>query len=147
VLAFAPQASAQDIGWYAAFDLGYHWPEDMEVESVFLGESADVELDSNVAGFGRFGYQFSPNLRSELELGSRPSDFAEEGVSGNVKLTTAMVNVIYDFVPDSSFTPFLGVGGGAARVEVEAAQPVGGFIDVEDDDTAFAWQGIGGLAF
>ena len=33
----APGAMAQDIGWYGAVDLGYHWLEDIEVESEELG--------------------------------------------------------------------------------------------------------------
>ena len=181
-LALAPQAMAQEAGWYGAFDLGYHWPEGME--TVSEGPAADgapyrydFQQEDNIAGFGRVGYQFAPNWRVELELGARTGDI--ESITGDTaRLTvpdavcspvapvgptcaspqgsivayTGMVNVIYDFFPNSSFRPFIGAGVGVNYVDMDIGgrfndSPFFGGWSIDDNDTAFAWQFLGGVSF
>ena len=51
----APGAMAQDIGWYGAVDFGYHWLEDIEVESAELGTfepEVDGAVPADVLGHG-----------------------------------------------------------------------------------------------
>ena len=163
VLALAPAAQAQDMGWYGAFDLGYHWPTDSDVELQDDGtELGEVSHEGDWAGFARLGNRFAHNWRGELEFGARPGDIegftaedgSEVGVSGSFKTLSLMGNLLFDFMPESSFTPFVGVGVGGIRASLNAVeadedgepafQPA---FFVDDEDTTFAWQGILGAAF
>ena len=146
----------------------------------------DFNQDKDWAGFARLGYQVNPNWRVELELGYRPGDvdsirgsgpnaivgLCTPGVvrtaaapscgspSGDLEAWTLMGNVIYDFLPDSSINPFIGVGAGVNHVKVDtvgqfstvtgaisAANPAIQNLTINDKDTAFAYQGIAGLAW
>lgn len=178
-LALAPQAMAQESGWYGAFDLGYHSQKGMETESSGLaldGEryKYEFETEDNILGFGRVGYQITPNWRVELEVGARTADIDAItgdasraptvpasicGVTlplcktpdGSIKSYTAMVNVLYDFFPESSVRPFVGAGVGANKVKIDisgrfGAAGTGGYA-VHDEYTNFAWQLLGGVSF
>ncbi|HEX5776836.1 MAG TPA: outer membrane beta-barrel protein, partial [Caulobacteraceae bacterium] len=122
----APGAMAQDIGWYGAVDLGYHWLEDIEVESEEFG-TFEPEVEDGWAGFGRLGYQLSPNIRAEGEVGYRPSDIEgldldDDPISGNAELWTGMINLIFDVVPGGAINPFVGVGAGIARLDLDVIE-------------------------
>lgn len=82
----------------------------------------------DAALFGRLGYRFAPHWRAELELGHRPGEIrhsildgndSESGANGrgHVNLDSTLVNVLYDFAPDSKVNPFLGLGVGNVRVK------------------------------
>ena len=135
------------------------------------------------AGFARLGYKFSPNWRVEGEYGYRGGDIESVRGPGNraqpiglctagpirtianptcgepkgeLRATTLMANVLYDFMPDSSWRPFVGVGVGTAWVHNKvygqlSGVPTGGapyqntrFDDVEQ---ALAYQGLLGVAW
>ena len=181
-LALAPQAMAQERGWYGAFDLGYHWPEGIETSSENLAVDGSpykytFTSEDDLAGFVRLGYQFAPNWRVELEGGARAGDI--ETIRGNparltvpdavcsptvpvgptcaapqgsVESYTMMANVLYDFFPSSSFRPFIGAGIGVNYVKMDIGgrfndSPAFGGWRIDDNDTAFAWQFIGGASF
>ena len=139
--------------------------------------------DDDWAGFGRIGYRFTPNWRVEGEYGYRSGDI--EGVRGSaaapqpqglckagierttaaplcgkpdgeLKATTLMANVIYDFMPGSSWRPFIGAGVGTAWVHNKvygqlSGVPAGGAqfqnTSFDDVDQALAWQGLLGVAW
>ncbi|NBB15727.1 outer membrane beta-barrel protein, partial [Caulobacter sp. SLTY] len=181
-LALAPQAMAQERGWYGAFDLGYHWPEGMETSSEGIAVDGspykyDFQQEDNLAGFARLGYQFAPNWRVELEGGVRTGDIESitgdpnrltvpdavcsptvpvgptcSAPQGSVESYTFMANVLYDFFPSSSFRPFVGAGIGVNKVKMDIGgrfndAPAFGGWRIDDSDTAFAWQFIGGVSF
>ena len=140
--------------------------------------------DEDWAAFARVGYRISPNWRVEGEYGYRGGDISGvrgESTSrpqplglctagpirsvtnptcgapnGELKATTLMANVIYDFLPDSSWRPFLGAGVGTAWVHNKvygqlSGVPAGGApyqnTSIDDVDQAFAYQGLEGLAW
>jgi opacity protein-like surface antigen len=146
----------------------------------------DFNQDDDWAAFGRLGYQFNSNWRVELELGYRPGDLdsvrggpsnsivglCAPGVtrtaaaptcgspSGDLEVWTAMANVIYDFMPDSAISPFLGAGAGVAHGKLQtlgqfstvtgaltAANPAIQNLSIDDDDTVFAYQAVAGLSW
>ena len=179
-LALAPAAMAQESGWYGAFDLGYHSQKGMETESSGLALDGDrynyeFETEDNILGFGRLGYQLTPNWRVELEIGARTGDIDAirgdasraplvpssicgvnlplcDDPDGSIKSYTAMFNVLYDFFPNSSVRPFVGAGVGANKVDVDisgrfSGAAVNGGYAIHDDYTNFAWQLIGGVSF
>ncbi|WP_304186482.1 OmpA family protein [Phenylobacterium aquaticum] len=81
--------------------------------------------------------------------------------TGSIVSWTVMGNVIYDIMPDSAINPFVGAGVGINHVKADAI--VGQFsnvtgvvsatnpgiqnLTVNDDDSSFAWQLLGGLAW
>ena len=59
-----------------------------------------------------------------------------------------MLNLLYDIPTGTAFTPYLGVGGGYARVKADGVRPIAaGLVDVDDSDNVFAYQGILGVAY
>jgi len=184
-LCAATSASAQSAtsGWYVAGDAGYHMPKDVKATSS-TGYDWDFSQKEDWAAFGRLGYKFTPNWRVEAEYGYRGADI--DGVrgtglsgaqpiglctagpirtaaspkcgepNGEMKATTLMANVIYDFMPESSLHPFIGAGAGAAWVHNKvygqlSGVPAGGApfqnVSFDDVDQAFAYQGLLGLAW
>ncbi|WP_337185473.1 outer membrane beta-barrel protein [Phenylobacterium sp.] len=188
--AFAASAASAQTGWYGAVDLGYHWPESLEATSSNNAANGspyewDFNQEKDWAGFARVGYQLTDNWRVELEVGYRGGDFdSVNGVNqaviglctpgvvrtaaapgcgapdGDISSWTFMGNIIYDFLPGSTISPFLGAGIGANHVSVDvvgqfsnvtgaitAANPAIQNLTIDDSDTAFAYQGIAGLAW
>ena len=139
----AGAAQAEPDGWYGAIDLGYHWPD---AEAGFVGfGTADFDLENSWTGFARLGYRFNPNWRFELEGGYRPGDSEEPGVLGEVKVWSVMGNIIWDFMPDSQFSPFIGVGAGWARTSADLLDAPA--VIVDDTDSDFAWQALAGFSW
>jgi OOP family OmpA-OmpF porin len=127
-------------GWYGRADAGYSIGGDIE----FGGTSYDLENDwSQHLGLG---YAFQNGFRAEGEISHRYNNFGEdEGLAdGNVHAWAGMLNGYYDFNRGGAVQPYLGVGVGAARLNVSAA---GGFGSFQGDDTVLAYQGMAGVAF
>ncbi len=134
-LCAASGASAQSAtsGWYVAGDAGYHIPKDIKAKSS-AGYNWTFSQDEDWAAFGRLGYKFTPNWRVEAEYGYRGSDIKGvhgtdnasgvqptglclagpirtaaspkcDGPNGEIKATTLMANIIYDFMPDLGDPP------------------------------------------
>lgn len=70
--------------------------------------------------------------------------------SGRVRATTLLVNGYYDFKPQTSWTPYLGLGLGVANIHpnVSAFEPESQVsAQLRDDSTEFAYQGIAGVSW
>ncbi len=80
---------------------------------------------------GVVGYDFV-GPRVELEIPYRRNNVATNYGLTNVQSIAAMVNVLYDFFPQSMISPHIGAGVGIARVT--------------QSQTEFAYQGIAGLS-
>jgi outer membrane protein OmpA-like peptidoglycan-associated protein len=143
--------------------------------------------DEDFAGFARVGYRFSPQVRVELEGGYRGGDLGSVrgnrpgsvlglctiGVirtaanpkcgdpDGQIEAYTLMLNAIYDlnFSFFQRLVPFVGVGAGATRIQmdalgqfsnvgtVSATNPAIQNLVIDDEDVAFAYQALAGLTF
>ena len=127
--------------------------------------SLSSDQDSGDVGYaisGAMGRRHNRRLRSEIELAVRGNDqdFSSAlfgDVDSNVNAYSLMKNVIFDFPNQSRFTPYLGAGLGISLVEVEAQtsnpddvllldSPSSGSSEVSEEDTAFTYQFIGGIA-
>ncbi len=166
-------ASAEPNGWYGAVDAGYHAVDNLEVLSDPSGFGYDIDVDEAWAGFARLGYRFTPSWRVELEGGYRshadlgtinnlatgtpavcgptPSVGPCATPPGDVRVSTLMANVIYDFGgADSTIRPFIGLGAGVAQVSTEfqgnlaGARGIG--IVADYDSTDLAAQALAGVA-
>ena len=69
-------------------------------------------------------------------------------LNGNLTSTTLMANGYYDFKSSSPFTPYLGMGLGAANVEIKnITGPLGNDLNYSVDDSVFAYQFIAGCSY
>ena len=107
--------------------------------SIDLGTAADLDLSSSLGIGGAVGYDWTPNIGVEFELG-RVFDIAGDNNVVDVKLTTISGNFIYHF-DVVRVTPYATVGLGWERLSVD--------IDDSDEDgvseTEIAWNFGGGV--
>jgi outer membrane protein OmpA-like peptidoglycan-associated protein len=142
-------ALAQGNGFYTGLAGGANWLNESTVTGG--GASNDVDFDLGYGLLAKLGYGFMDNFRTELELGYRSNDIdstsaAGVNASGDVNAWTAFVNGYYDFMPKSQFNPFVGLGLGMARVNVDSAR-VNATRVIDDNDTVAAYQGIVGASY
>ena len=143
---FAPYASA-DEGLYLRLAAGGgHVDED---------SYGDFDFELGYVGSAAIGYNwFFPesfaDVRVEVEGAYRYNDIDEyDGVSadGQTEAFSAMLNGYLDFRTTLPFVPYVGFGIGATRVKHED-DGAGGTVPVIDDhDTVFAYQVMGGINF
>ena len=98
-----------------------------------------------------FGRRHSNTLRSEIEVAVRGNDVTRstltgidsvEESAGHVNAVSLMKNFIIDFNNNTRFTPYAGAGLGLSYVDVELE----GFGSLQDGETLFSYQAIGGVA-
>ncbi|MBC7906316.1 MAG: OmpA family protein [Rhodospirillaceae bacterium] len=91
------------------------------------------DSDWGWVGLGQVGYDFG-GPKVEFEVGYRDND--------SISSWSTMVNGIYQFLPQSSFHPFVGAGIGWAFLDSDFAG-----ANARNDDESFAYQGIAGVAY
>jgi opacity protein-like surface antigen len=108
--------------------------------SVTFGTSQD--LGSSLGIGGAIGYDWTPNVGAEFELG-RVFDVAGDNDALDTQITTISGNFIYHF-DVLRVTPYATVGLGWERVSVDFDDP-----DIEDpeSDTEIAWNFGGGIKY
>ncbi len=147
VLAAAPFAASAQVapGWYLGVAGGGNLLRDGDV-----GNAGRAEYDKKGwAALGAVGYQFG-DFRLEVEPGYRSNEVDSirnaATASGSVSSMSGMLNIYHDFLPETAFNPYLGVGAGAARVKADGITRNG--VTVADGtDTTFAYQGIAGATW
>jgi len=140
---FGRPAEAQT--YYLELDAGY-------------GQSLDASLATSGAGFGKAGFAAAPaagiafgfashdGWRLEAALDWNRAEFDTVGGAaavGEIEAMGAMFNIIYGVSTGTPVTPWLGAGGGAARVAVSGLTTPGGVVD--GFDTVPAWQALAGV--
>ncbi|MGE5475022.1 MAG: outer membrane protein, partial [Bacteroidales bacterium] len=111
--------------WYVGADAGTNYLQDPNVRG--------SDSDWGWVGIGQVGYNFGgPKL--ELEGGYRGNN--------DISSWSAMVNGIYEFLPNSKWHPFLGAGIGWAWLDGDYAG-----TNANNTDNKFAYQGIAGVAY
>jgi len=146
--------AAQETGFYAGADVGYHSPD--RLNTPIDDSNADFKwtLNDNAAAFLRAGYAFDFNLRLEIEGGYRPSaisaiqtnlllpvalsrmqprsgliiPFSGQSffnVGGHDDASTLMANAIYDIPLDFPIHPFIGGGIGLVHSDITAHGSLG----------------------
>ncbi|MDA0241358.1 MAG: porin family protein, partial [Proteobacteria bacterium] len=145
-LPFGVQAAEN--GPYIEGRIGLSLPLTSDLDSA--GASQEMGLDNGLVGNIAVGHQYGNGFRTELEAGYRKNDVdtisGGGGGGGDVKTWSAMINALYDFNVEGKWQPFVGVGAGIARVDISSATPSAG-TGLNDADTAFAWQGMAGVAY
>ncbi|MBW7850366.1 MAG: OmpA family protein [Rhodospirillales bacterium] len=145
--AAAAAAAAETRGWYMGAQLGLTLAQDTSAAGSGV-PTISTDYDPGYGILGQVGYGFG-QWRVEGELGWRTNEVdtvnGADG-SGDLRATSLMGNLYYDFMPESRFSPYLGVGLGGANVSAKDFSSAGVQL-VDDDDTVFAYQGIVGASY
>lgn len=98
--------------------------------------SSEADIDTGAFLGFQLGYRFNQNIRAEIEYmyrihneGDVENAFAgdskdaelqvgEQGISG-LSSHSSMVNVYWDFINESKYTPYIGFGAGASRMRLD----------------------------
>jgi OmpA-OmpF porin, OOP family len=148
----AGNALADDGSWYIGAGVGGNWADgDVSAPTVAPFSNFDVEFDTGWAIMGDVGYRwYDSNFRLAAELAYRSNDIDSithgthtHPAGEDLTQFSLMVNMLFDFPIGEGAVLTLGGGLGAATAAIEA----GTTMTDGDEDLAFAYQGIAGLAF
>ena len=140
-LALASTANAQTPGFYVGAEGGLNWMTNFNANTNLMNAPViGVTPQTGWAAGAVFGYDFV-GPRVELETVYRRNltnvSVPNTALNNQVGQLAFMVNGLYDFMPTSSFTPYVGAGVGLALVDSNS--PL--------SSTAFAYQGIVGVGY
>lgn len=135
-------ASAQQQGPYVGIGLGATWLDDADVKGTPSGK---IDFDTGYAGLLKGGYAFGNGWRAEGEVGYRNWDADSAGVSGELRAYNIFANALYDFMPNGSWSPYLGAGAGMVRYVSDGVSALG--VTSNDQDNTWGVQGIAGAWF
>jgi opacity protein-like surface antigen len=138
-------------GPYVSVAGGAVFLEDSDLEE--NGLEAEAEFDTGFVVFGAAGYAFDlgfGSFRTEVEIAYRQNDVDQISAFGltvsagdaEASVISGMANVALDMVTGTLVEPYVLVGIGAANVTLESDD-----LDVDEDDTVFAYQAGAGLGF
>jgi len=143
-------AQAEDGSFYVSVGGGVNWIDEVS------GNNVTLDFETGYTALIAGGYDFGVNnaggaFRVEGEF-SYTNNGYEEGralgvsvpISGDVEQYGFMVNALYDFFAEDSFSPYIGVGVGVVDAESKATV---GNITAGSDATEIAYRGLAGVAF
>ena len=142
-------------GWYGRADIGWSWDGEFETQDDGAYDWGSPDLKHDWTQHLGLGYAFQNNFRLEGEIAHRfnqlepfdvsPSEGMDAG--GDVHAWSAMANLFYDFNRGGAIEPYIGVGVGAARLNMNGDDlfPVIPF-SFDGEDTVLAYQGMVGFA-
>ena len=124
------QSGQSNPGFYLGAEGGANW----------MLNNNGYNMDTGWAAGGVVGYDFvGPRL--ELEGIYRQNTGTAPIGSGRIQQVAAMANLLYDFAPGATITPYIGAGAGVAFVDPSIAP------GCSLCSTQFAYQGILGLGW
>lgn len=129
-------------GWYIGLEGGGNWIDDVDAVTIFddsLPGATALEFESGWAALATVGYGVG-GFRFELEGGYRANETGSNDASLNE--WSVMANALYDIQLSNRISLTLGAGAGGDFAMLEL--PQNGF---DDDQWAFAYQGIGGVSY
>ena len=113
-----PVATIQPASWYVRGDTGYSWMDAGELSGA-ITPFGSRSLDHNWAIGGGIGYYFGRGIRGDVTYDYRFKTDVHGGgaftTDFDVKSSVILANLYYDFRPTERFTPYIGVGLGAAH--------------------------------
>ena len=118
-------------GFYVGLGGGLDFP---------IGSNSQASASMGWAAGGKIGYDFiGPRIEAEVSYGQIPTSANVPGTAITNKVGSLMVmgNVLYDFMPTSQWTPYVGAGLGIAFVDSNSSL----------GSTQFAYQAMAGLAY
>jgi len=148
---FSHGSASAENNWYVEGFGGVTFLDDATNESA-VGPDVDVEFSTGWNAGGALGYDWG-RFRAEFELTYSESDVDKLKIlgviipsSGDASALAYLFNVFYDLENSTSITPYIGGGIGAATISANnIISP--GLINVDDDDTVFAYKFAVGAAW
>ncbi len=116
----APIAYTQPAGWYLRGDYSYVWSDAGELARPIVPFDT-LSIDNTWALGGGIGRYFGRGVRGDVTYEWRGSTDVEGTGPGtlttrfDLKSSLLLANLYYDFRPSERFTPYVGIGVGAAR--------------------------------
>jgi opacity protein-like surface antigen len=114
----APVATTQPASWYLRGDTSYSWMDAGEL-SAAITPFGSASLDNTWGVGGGIGYYFGRGVRGDVTYEWRgTTDVHGTGAFAtdfDVRTSVILANLYYDFRPYERFTPYVGVGVGAAH--------------------------------
>lgn len=147
VSVFPMLALAQDRGFYIGGGAGYVFQNDSDLRGT--GSNFSVEFDGGYAAMIQGGYQYGNGIRTEAELTWRhnnANNINSIDAQGDNMSWAMMLNALYDIETGTPLTPYVGAGIGFTWINVDKVTSPGTLM-VDDDNTAFAVQGILGASY
>jgi len=120
----AGSAFAEEWNW--VFKFGVHNVDPRSDNGSLVGNTLDVDVDSNARPTIALGYYFTPHVQLEV-LGAIPfeHDFTLNGAhAGSFKHLPPTVSLQYHFNPEGKWDPFLGLGINYTMVYDESPEGV-----------------------
>jgi len=151
VLAVPIRSMAAEDAFYIKGSLGIGMAMDTDIDNMAnAAGTAKLTYDTGFAGSLAAGYDFANPLRLEVEFMRMKNDLDRlsfDNVIGNFTegdLTSRsfMLNGFYDVDTGSPWTPFVGVGLGWSRLDLDSPA-----FSSSDNDDVFTYQLIGGVAY
>ena len=150
VLLLAGPAWAQaDTGVYIEGNLGYAWPDDVDISDDDV--DGKLELDDAYVVGGALGYRF-PWARLEANVSYRQNDVDTVQVEGvdfqganDATALVGLINLYLDVDFGLPLRPFVGGGAGAAYLSLDTGSNAP--LEVDDDAGAFAWNLLAGVGY
>jgi OmpA-OmpF porin, OOP family len=105
-------------------------------------------------GYNVGKYFFIDNVKLGAELGYASNDVDSHsvggtnlaGADGDLNVATLMANMYHEYNTNTRFVPYYGVGIGLGRIDADGYRAAGATA-LDDDETAFAYQGTLGLNY
>jgi opacity protein-like surface antigen len=114
----APVPMMQPASWYVRGDYSYAWQDAGELRGAITSFDSR-SIDNTWAVGGGIGYYFGRGIRGDLTYEWRGKSDVHGGgafsTDTNLQSSVILANLYYDFRPYERFTPYVGVGVGAAR--------------------------------
>jgi OmpA-OmpF porin, OOP family len=141
ILLLSQPVIAQTPGFYTGVEGGLNWMTNFNVNTNLpAAPVVGVTPQTGYAVGGVFGYDLvGPRVEFETVYRNNQTNVnvPNTALGNQVGQLSFMVNALYDFMPDSVITPYVGAGAGLALVDGNS--PL--------SSTAFAYQGIVGVGY
>lgn len=154
VMALATSTAAQAGQWYVGGNVGAVIQNDTTYKGNDPSDgpwSNKGDFDTGYGLMANAGYDFG-GPKAELEVAYRSAgnkslqDSQTKSVNGDLSSLAIMANGIYEFLPKSSWHPFVGGGIGFANVS-DDLKGADGRTYLSDNDWQFAYQAIAGVSY
>ena len=135
--------------WYVGGDVGLNFNPDSSVSGGSSRTTSYTGIDRpGMAEDLHLGYSYG-QLHAEIEGALRTATVSKVGSlegGGTVTSDAAMVNGVYEFLADSKWHPFLGVGVGEAFNTFKSITR-SHVVNYSGNDWDFAYQGFAGVSY
>jgi opacity protein-like surface antigen len=151
VLTISRTSMASDAGFYIKANVGVGMAMDADIDNIPGAPGTEIiTYDSGLTASLAAGYDFANAMRMEVEVIRQKNDFTLSSYAnfygnfneGDLKTHSFMVNGFYDIDTGSPWTPFVGIGIGLSKLDINGPD-----FHYSDSDNVFAYQFIGGVAY